>query len=140
MYVHTLLSPYTYLSFSFYLEISSLESKGCDVSHWYVNHQLRHYDHPCCHSVVFHSDPALRQIWSHRHHQHGISLLYTMSVTMALLSIMGPAKFRASICACLVGVAVVAVFGGLAFLIMYLVSSAGGYCIPSPEGTPLFGC
>lgn len=70
----------------------------------------------------------------------GISLLYTMSVTMALLSIMGPAKFRASICACLVGVAVVAVFGGLAFLIMYLVSSAGGYCIPSPEGTPLFGC
>ena len=70
MYVHTLLSPYTYLSFSFYLEISSLESKGCDVSHWYVNHQLRHYDHPCCHSVVFHSDPALRQIWSHRHHQH----------------------------------------------------------------------
>jgi PERQ amino acid-rich with GYF domain-containing protein len=69
-----------------------------------------------------------------------ISLLYTVTVTMAMLSIFGPARFRASVLACLIGLAVVGGIMGLGYLVLYLASTKGGYCIESPSGTPLLHC
>ena len=70
----------------------------------------------------------------------GISLLYTITVTMALLSIAGPSRFRASLRACGIALFVVLALGGLGVLILYLVSTKGGHCIEGPSGTPLFDC
>ncbi|XP_028393656.1 LOW QUALITY PROTEIN: protein dispatched homolog 3-like [Dendronephthya gigantea] len=70
----------------------------------------------------------------------GISLLYTLTVTIAMLSIFGPARFRASFRACVVGFIVVLALGGLGVLVLYLMSTKGSYCIQSPSGTPLFDC
>ena len=70
----------------------------------------------------------------------GISLLYTITVTMALLSIVGPSRFRANLRACGIALLVVFALGGLGVLILYLVSTKGGHCIEGPSGTPLFDC
>ena len=70
----------------------------------------------------------------------GISLLYTITVTMALLSIVGPSRFRANLRACRIALLVVFALGGLGVLILYLVSTKGGHCIEGPSGTPLFDC
>lgn len=69
-----------------------------------------------------------------------ISLLYTITITMAMLSIFGPARFKASFRACVIGFLVVLSLGGLGVLVVYLVSTKGGHCIESPSGTPLFDC
>lgn len=69
-----------------------------------------------------------------------ISLFYTLTVTMAMLSIFGPARFRASLCACVIGFFAVAVFVSLGVLIMWLVSTKGNVCIEDPSGAHLFNC
>ena len=69
-----------------------------------------------------------------------ISLLYTITVTMAMLSIFGPSRFQASVRASMKGLAVVLTLAGVVTLILYLVSTKGGHCITSPSGSSLFHC
>ncbi len=68
----------------------------------------------------------------------GVSILYTLTICVSLLSIMGPTRYRGSFKSHLVAFIIVAVVVGIVMLVLYLLSFYGHIHIPGPSGGELF--
>ena len=66
-----------------------------------------------------------------------VSIFFTLSICVALLSIIGPVRFRASYRSSAIAFVIMAVVYGLATLVLYLISKKL-ITIPGPAGQPLF--
>ena len=67
-----------------------------------------------------------------------MSILYTLTVCVSLLSIMGPTRFKSSLKVHFLAFIIITLLIGSAILLLYLVSHYGNIDIPGPSGGLLF--
>ena len=68
----------------------------------------------------------------------GMSIFYTLTICVSLLSIMGPNRFKGSMKYHCLALIVVALFVGLVFLLLYLLNMYANVSVPGPTGGQLF--
>ena len=68
----------------------------------------------------------------------GMSIFYTLTVCVSLLSIMGPTRFKSSVKRHGIAVLGVAIFAGIVMLTLYLLSKYTDLKVPGPSGGQLF--
>ena len=68
----------------------------------------------------------------------GMSILYTLTICVSLLCIMGPTRFKGSIKRHGLAIIAVAIFVGLVLLALYLLSVYASVKVPGPTGGQLF--
>lgn len=66
-----------------------------------------------------------------------VSIVYTLSFTLAFLVLMGPAKFQRTMKSRAIALVAVGIFAGMGSLVLYIVSLMGTP-IPGLDGNPLF--
>lgn len=67
-----------------------------------------------------------------------MSIIYTLTICVSLLSIMGPTRFKGGMRSHCFGFFAVTFVIGLVFLLLYLVDLYAGVSIPGPSGGRLF--